>query len=355
MPPEHAEAVTRLLIDLFPRVSGALGRMSYGSDWLARWSRGRRISAPEYCSRYFTYAISPGDIPDAELAALVDAATLRDDAVVERLLTTHLVGRSARRLIEKLRAVEDTILVDAAERLAARIAALATNIPNPRALFPFAEPPAQAAILISHLLRRIPDRAVRVAAATRVVAAADPLWFGAEVVEWLYVTDKPEKAEANTLEASETMEVRRALVDRIKAAVAVGEALFDPELPQQRALLFEWWRAEGREATQAYLMGLFQKDPSQILKFLQAMAPSAWADGSVVPRVGELGGDQVKSMKAVIDLDVLARLVRQHCSGDLENPKWDFVDARPLEQRLPEQFMAVYLKWQKEGEPPDAA
>jgi len=102
-------------------------------------------------------------------------------------------------------------------------------------------------------------------------------------------------------------------------------------------------------------MGLFQKGPSQIVKFLQAMAPSAWADGSVVPRVGELGGDQVKSIKAVIDLDVLARLVRQHCSGDLENPKWDFVDARPLEQRLPEQFMAVYLKWQKEGEPPDAA
>jgi hypothetical protein len=63
----------------------------------------------------------------------------------------------------------------------------------------------------------------------------------------------------------------------------------------------------------------------------------------------------VKSIKAVIDLDVLARLVRQHCTGDLENPKWDFVDARPLEQRLPEQFMAVYLKWQKEGEPPDAA
>ena len=289
------------------------------------------------------------------MAALVDAGTLGDDAVVERLLTTRLVGRSARRLIEKLRAVEDTIHVDAAERLATRIAALATNIPNPRALFPFAEPPAQAAILISHLLRRIPDRAVRVAAATRVVAAANPLWFGAEVVEWLYVTDKPEKAEANTLDAAETMEVRRALVDRIKAAVAVGEVLFDPELPQQRALLFEWWRAEGREATQAYLIGLFQKDPSQIVKFLQAMAPSAWADGSVVPRVGELGGDQVKSIKAVIDLDVLARLVRQHCSGDLENPKWDFVDARPLEQRLPEQFMAVYLKWQKEGEPPDAA
>jgi hypothetical protein len=205
------------------------------------------------------------------------------------------------------------------------------------------------------LLRRIPDRALRVAAATRVVAAADPLWFGAEVVEWLYVTDKPEKAEANTLDAAETMEVRRALVDRIKAAVAVGEVLFDPELPQQRALLFEWWRAEGREATQAYLVGLFQKDPGQIVRFLQAMAPSAWADGSVVPRVGELGADQVKSIKAAIDLDVLARLIRQHCSGDLENPKWELVDARSLEQRLPEQFMFVYLKWQKEGEPPDAA
>jgi predicted KAP-like P-loop ATPase len=49
MPKEHADAVKALLVDLFPRLSGVYGHTNYGSDWLSRWSRERRISSPEYC------------------------------------------------------------------------------------------------------------------------------------------------------------------------------------------------------------------------------------------------------------------------------------------------------------------
>lgn len=42
---------------------------------------------------------------------------------------------------------------------------------------------------------------------------------------------------------------------------------------------------------------------------------------------------------------------RQHCRGDFDNPQWH--GDKPLEQRLPEQFMFVYKKWKTEGEPPD--
>lgn len=353
MPKEHADGVKTLLIDLFPRLSGVYGHGSYGSDSLSRWSGERRISAPEYCPRYFTYAVPRNDVPDAEVAAILAAANQGNAAEVETRLTTHLVGSKARRVIEKFRAIEATVNPTAAETLAIVMAKLGKNIPNPPALFSFAEPPSQAAILISNLLRRIPDRANRIAASKRVVETAQPLWFGAECVNWLYVTDKPEKQDNNTLTEQETKEARQVLVNRIKSHAATGVSLFDPDLPQEDSLLFEWRRAEGRDPVQAYLTGVFTKDPKQVARFLQSQAPLAWSESAVLPHVGKLGASQLKNMKLIIDLDMMAEWIRKHCPGDFDNPKWFPDDAKPLEQRLAEQFMFVYNKWKKDGEPPD--
>lgn len=354
MPNEHAEAVKTLLVDLFPRLSSVYRHSNYGSDSLSRWSRERRISSPEYCPRYFTYAVPRNDVPDADIMALLDAAMKQEEASVEACLTTHLAGSKARRVIEKLRAIEVTVDPKAAEMLTIVMAKLGKNIPNPPALFSFAEPPSQAAILISHLLRRIPDGARRIAAARRVIEAADPLWFGVECLRWLYVTDKPEKQDSNTLTKQETTEVRWVLADRIKSRAAAGAPLFDPDLPQENLLLFEWWRAEGRDPVQAHLVGVFTKDPKQVARFLQSQAPLGWSEGDVLPRVSELDANQLKNIKLIIDLDTMAEWIRKHCPGDFDNPQWFHDDATPLEQRLAEQFMFVYNKWKKDGEPPDA-
>ena len=353
MPSEQAEAVKALLVDLFPRLSGALGHSNYGSDWLPRWSRERRISSPEYCPRYFSYAVPRNDIPDAIITGLLDASTNGEEAAVEASLTTHLAGPKARRVIEKLRAIESTIDPNAAEILAVIIATLGKNIPNPPALFDFAEPPSQAAILISHLLRRIPDRSRRIGAAKRVMGTADPLWFGVECIRWLYVTDKPEKQDSNTLTGIEISEVRRVLVDRIKSYAAAGAPLFNPDVSQEKSLLFEWWRAEGRDPVQHHLVGVFERDATQVGRFLQSQVPLAWSEGAVLPRVSELGADQLKNMKLIIDLATLAEWIRKHCPGNFENPEWYHDDTTPVNQQLAEQFMFVYTKWTKDGEPPD--
>jgi hypothetical protein len=278
----------------------------------------------------------------------------QEEATVEACLTTHLAGSQAGRVIEKLRAIEATVDPASAGMLAIVLAKLGKNIPNPPALFSFAEPPSQAAILISHLLRRIPDRTNRLAAAGRVMEAADPPWFGVECVRWLYITDKPAKQDRNTLTQQEVVDVRRVLVEHIKAHAADGAPLFDPDLPQEASLLFEWWRAEGRGPVQAHLVGVFAKEPKQVAWFLQSQAPPVWGERDVLPRVGELDANQLKNIKLIIDLDTMAEWIRKHCPGDFDNPQWFPDDTKSLEQRLAEQFMYVYNKWKKEGEPPDA-
>lgn len=76
----------------------------------------------------------------------------------------------------------------------------------------------------------------------RAVLTADPLWFGAEVLRWLHVTDDADKADSNTLTKEEVKEVGKALVERIKARARAGEPLFNVDVPQEQSLLYEWWR-----------------------------------------------------------------------------------------------------------------
>lgn len=168
---------------------------------------------------------------------------------------------------------------------------------------------------------------------------ADPLWFGAECLRWLNVTDKPEKQDQNTLTEDELATVRTVLVVRIKARAAEGAPLFDPNVRQEDSLLFEWWRAEGRDPVQAHIIAVFARDARQVGNFLQANAPQAWRDGAAVPHIS--------------DLDVLANWIQKSCPGDFGNPSFYHDDATPPEQRLAEQFMFVYKKWKKDGEPPD--
>ncbi|MFL6623125.1 MAG: P-loop NTPase fold protein [Sulfurifustis sp.] len=356
MPKEHADAAASLVVDLFPRLSGTLYPGSgYGNDWLPRWSREQRISAPDYCARYFTYAIPNNDIPDAEVTALLKDAERGDSADLRARVRAHLTGPKACRFIEKLRAREDVVDRTAAEVLAVVLAGLGAVIPNPAALFSFAEPPSEAGILISHLLRRIASRAERLAAAKRVMEIADPLWFGAECLRWLYVTDKPERQDQNTLTAGEFAATRTVLVERIKVRAANGVAFFDPGVRQEDSLLFEWSRAEGRDPVQTHLIKIFTQDGRQVANFLQSNAPQAWRDGAAVPHVSDLRADALKRMKLLIELDILAEWIRRTCPGDFENPSYHHDDSTPLDQRLAEQFMFVYNKWKKNGEPRDNA
>jgi len=254
-------------------------------------------------------------------------------------------------LIERLRSSERDVDQSAAEVLAIAVAKLGDNIPNPSSFFDPAEPPTQAAILISHLLRRIVDRQRRLAIAVRIVDEAQPLWLGAECLRWMKVTDDPEKESSNALSTQELEEVRRALVVRVKAKAAAGAPLFDPANAKESGIIHEWRLAEGRETVQAHLLNVFARDPSQIPLFLQAFTGRAWGMGDLLPRVSDLDATSLKVIQSLIDLDVLAGLIRQHCSGNFDSPEYYHDDAKPLAQRLPEQFMFVYKKWKTQGEP----
>lgn len=354
-PAEEQESLKTLLMELFPRLSGAFGASKFGNDWLAPWARARRICSPDYCTRYFTYAVPKSDVRDSEVTELLAAAAAGDEALVRGRLKSYFTGGKARRVIERLRQQEQVAAPDVVAAICSGIAANAHYIPDPPARFRSAEAPSQAGILISNLIRRLPAGLARVAIAERVMAAADPLWFGAECLRWLRVTEDPGRADSNTLTDSELRHVREALVGRIKSRAAAGDLLFDVNVAQEQQLLYEWCRCEGREPVQRHLAARFKSDPTQIGRFLQSMAPQTWSGNDVMPRVGDLDANHMKLIKRFFDLDTLADLIRGNLTGNFEDPQWIEGGIRPVEQRLAEQFMFILKKWKRDGEPGDVA
>ncbi len=353
LPIEEQQSLKSLLKGLFPRLSRTYGTSGYGSDWLILWAKEKRICSPDYCSRYFSYAVPNNDVRESDMDSLYSAAAANNKGEVQKILKRHFAGGKARRVIERLRQKEEDTTPEAVSSLCLAIAELAKHIPNTPILWSAGGTPAQAGILISRLIDQLPRGSTRVTLAKEVVELADPLWFGDECLRWLHVTDDPDKDEHNTLTKDEVMEVAKVLVERIKARAAENEMLFNIEASQEKSLLYEWWRVEGREPVQAHLSSVFANEPQNIALFLQAMAPQSWGEGDVLPRVGELGGDQLKNIKLIYDLDILADLIRKHLPGDFENPQWHHDRTTAIEQRLAEQFMFVYNKWKTEGEPPD--
>ncbi len=341
MPSEEASAVKALLIDLFPRLAGTFGNSDHDAESLPGWAHERRVRAPEYCPRYFTHSIPNDDLADAEITALIEMASKGDADAVGSRVGSYFSGRKANTAIEKLRAATTSVDHRACEILVVAIAMHASLLPNPLSLYEAAEPPSQAAILISQLLQRIVDRAERVAVMKKVLAAADPLWFGLECLRWSYVTDEPEEQTTNTLTKQEIEEVHQVVVDRIKSRASKGMPLFDVNVCQERNLLVAWRQAEGREPVQAHLVGVFEHDPKQVSRFLQCHAATAWGWEGGPPSIDGLREGDLKNIDFLIDLNTMAEWVRKCCHGNFDEPAWHFDESTSVDQRLAEQFIFV--------------
>jgi KAP family P-loop domain len=355
MDSEQQKAVKPLLRGLFPRLGSAYGGGGYGSQWLDRWAKDKRVCSPDYCSRYFSYAVPRNDISESGFEDLCQTASTGDQRAIDLALAGLFTGGKARRVIERLRQREEDIQVEAAPTLARSIAKNARRIQNPLSLFGFDQPPAQAAMLVSSLIRLLPEGEERTNLAKRVMEIADPLWFATECLRWMYVTDDEDKAEHNTLTKPQVDEVRKQLVVQIKQRSGDGEPLFDVSVQQESSLLYEWWRAEGRDPVQAHLSAVFERDHKSIAIFLRAMAPRSWGMEDGVPKVGRLDADQLKNIKLLYDLHDLAALIQEYLPGKFDDPQWDSDGERTTEQKLAEQFIFVWRNWKTEGEQPDRA
>ena len=84
---------------LFPKLKYIIDNTSYGADWLKSWRKEKRICSPDYFDHYFRLSLTPNEIPNKILVAIVRAT--RDVELFERHIQLLMSEEKSIRFLER--------------------------------------------------------------------------------------------------------------------------------------------------------------------------------------------------------------------------------------------------------------
>ncbi|GAB4520914.1 MAG: KAP family P-loop domain protein [Haliangiales bacterium] len=105
--PGFEDDIRKLLLELFPKLSGAYANTTYGHDYYGEWRKTCRVCSPEVFDKFFLLAIPSGEISEVEIAGFV--AALGDIEATNKTLRRALESDKARRLLERLQDFTDEL------------------------------------------------------------------------------------------------------------------------------------------------------------------------------------------------------------------------------------------------------
>ncbi len=70
-PEDENGPISRIIVQLFPRLSQYVGNWSFGPDWDKEWRANKRICSPTYFDTYFRWQVPQGALPDGQLKSIL--------------------------------------------------------------------------------------------------------------------------------------------------------------------------------------------------------------------------------------------------------------------------------------------
>lgn len=333
---ERERVKSRLLEPLFPRI----GSMGYGGEWDGIWGAEQKVCSSQYFKRYFTYSVPVGDVPDAHVAALCEAAPAASDAEKRVLLEAFAARQGLPRVISRLRQREESLTQVQASALITAFALNGDLLPRERGMMVLADTRAKAGMLIAGLLRQVPAGAYRQAEAERAIQIAMPVGFAMECIRWIrnYEDTPPER---RVLADEGEAPLRAILTARIEEADAVTP-LFIAH-PKDAPYLYRSW-ADGTSVAHVRqrLEALFDAVPEQLDAFLGCYVGEAWGMESGLPRPADFAREQYNSVSHLIPAEYVATNLRLRYGAELDAPQNYPPDTMAQPRRVAHQFMTVH-------------
>lgn len=332
---ERDQLAEGLLRHLFPRISN----MHYGSEWESTWAEDRRICSQAYFRRYFSYGIPPNDVSDRLIDAFL-AELQQLDAAEQDTSFAQLAAAAPDMFVRKLRQREKAIPEATAKALTMALARSGNLFPVERGPFVLGGTRAQAAILISHLLRRIPDRDVRVRKAEKVMWDATPVAFAMECLRWM--SPGRDAQEGDYLVPQEVLDrLGVLLAERIRQADE-HSPLYTQFGSEARSLYWYWHVVNPAEVSARVLARLDQA-PEDIDQFLDVHTREAWGLETGVPSRADFSREDYDSVSRLTGADEIVRRLRDRYGAELDAPQYHPDSDLDVPRRIAHQFVFVHL------------
>lgn len=330
-----------LLAQLFPRISN----VGYGPDWDRRWAREQRACSEYYFNRYFAYGVPPGDASDVEVENLLATFEGRTREQQDLDLRAFSEREAVPHLVRKLRARELEVPAPLASVLALASARNGAILPKERGLN-FGGTVMQGAILVSRLVRRVPQGQAREALAENVIENAAPLPFAFECLRWIR-TDPGEANQERIVSVECEERLRRLLTDQVRARVQ-ARPLYLEFGEDTHCLYWIWNEDAGGHEVSNHLRERFVQHPEEVDDFLDTFVGEQWGMMDGLPSRADFRRDSYDAIARLIDVDVIFANLRGRYGAELDNAEYHHDSQVPIAKRIALQFAHIHQRVREE-------
>ncbi len=333
------QCAKNLLHSLFPLIDEIYGNTSYAPEWDDRWAKEQRIASEQYFSRFFSYAVSEGDISDIELEYFIKRIENDTISNIASEIQKIMSCRSAELFVLKLRRKVNMLSSDASSNLAVAITKVGDIFPKSEGRFRAATAFSQAGYLVSQLLHQILIEKDRFDAA-KTIFQEGSIFFVAECFSWIRTT-KERKEQDRIFSAEMENELGRIIVEKLKQfSNGLPLPIYKQYPDDAPYLLYIWLDWGSREETNQYLTKTLEDNPSNALELLNCYLPTGYSASGV--QKGGLERDQYNSIVKVVDADVIFNALYKIYGSKIESQKNHTNRNRTSDEWIAYQFVHIH-------------
>jgi hypothetical protein len=314
-----------LLKELFPYVRAAFEDRSNSDDSASALAERKSVASASYYDRYFFYGVPPYDLPDANVAGLIDLAASGDVDSTGRRLRDLADLHGGDVVADKMLSLASGASPSSLLILARAIASSGASFRTAKGIDHMLAPRTRLAYFVSRILDSVRDNS-RAEAHIGVVRLAQPIEFGKDII-WSMPEDMEDRRELQE-------QMLRVLAERIemdfRGVPIVGED--DPYL----LLKIEIWSQYGNvDSLRNQLSQQIIADPIAAAMLVRLVIPvftEVGGNGRTVMPLNKEGYDRVAGF---CDVAVLVAALERgfpslrggdYSSGSLESAARQFVD-----------------------------
>lgn len=325
-----------VLAHLFPRITG----MGYDPEWENEWARDQRVCSSSYFPKFFAYGVSSTEVSDRVVDGFIDALANQAQPEQDSALREIAVPEAAASFVRGLRNREGRVAAAVAPKLAHVVARNGLLFPLERGPMVMGGTRSQAAILVMHLVKQVPDSAARYALAAELLCQADPLSFASELLRWFSPSRNTPENEW-VFDQGSFDRLRQLLVEERIVPADTRSPLYR-QFGADSEYLYWWWHEVDAAGVSARLLTQLDDDPEEIDAFLDVHVGESWEIATGMPHRSDLGRHAYDNIALLVNPAEIARLLRARYGAELDEPQFHHGNDVPLARRFAHQFMFVH-------------
>lgn len=306
------DALSELLIILFPRTAAILRNTYYGAEAEGEWKKQKKVCSPYYFQRYFVYGVPLGDISDISIDNLL--AELKNKTIQEvnsTLKTMADMGGGI--LINKLREKVAGLDPECAKILSMSIAPLISNLRDTKSFIPFQSPYFQGIYLLIDLIRVIPIEHERAELIKEIISQDTSAYMIATLVDQVWRDNTQSNSGIPMFQDQNLMaHVLHLAADHFRK-IGRHTVFVANQTDKNEAFYVLWARITSQTETEENILRIAKTDPDWAEKLLLQFSSTTWDLESGLPTSGSFSAENYGRLILVIRPNIIYKhLVKKY-------------------------------------------